>query len=143
MNGSATHFEDAFPAQPTSVRWRILALLLAYSFLSWFNRVSMSVAGEDAIMKPYGIAEEAMGVIYSAFLFSYALFMTPGGWFTDRAGAWAALALMGLGSAVFGLWTGIVGYLFLAGGSLWLALVVVRTLMGLFTAPIYPASGQI
>jgi sugar phosphate permease len=143
MNGSAAPFVDSFPAQPTSVRWRILALLLAYSFLSWFNRVSMSVAGEDAIMEPYGIGEVAMGVIYSAFLFSYALFMTPGGCFTDRAGAWAALALMGLGSAVFGLWTGLVGYLFLTGSSLWLALVVVRTLMGLFTAPIYPASGQI
>jgi MFS family permease len=147
MNGSAAlsddHFPNALSAGPTSVRWRVLALLLGYSFMSWFNRVSMSVAGDEAIMKPYGITETEMGVVYSAFLFSYALFMTPGGWFTDRAGAWTALALMGFGSAVFGLGTGLVGWVFLTSTSLWLSLLAVRALMGLFTAPIYPASTHI
>jgi MFS family permease len=147
MNGSAAtetdHFADAFPSEPTSVRWRVLALLLAYSFMSWFNRISMSVAGDEVIMKSYGISEPEMGVVYSALLFSYALFMTPGGWFADRAGAWTALALMGFGSAVFVVGTGIVGWVFVTGTSLWLSLLLVRALMGLFTAPIYPASGQI
>ena len=27
-----------------------------------------------------------MGAVYSAFLLSYMLFMTPGGWFADRLG---------------------------------------------------------
>ena len=36
--------------------WSVLALLLAYSFLSWFNRVSMSVAGAEQIMPEIGRA---------------------------------------------------------------------------------------
>ncbi len=88
---------------PTRVRWRILALLLAYSFLSWFNRVSMSAAADERIMKQYDISPEQMGVVYSAFLFVYALFMTPGGWFIDRFGPRLALIVMGFGSALFGV----------------------------------------
>jgi MFS family permease len=129
--------------RPTTVRWRVLALLLAFSFMSWFNRVSMSVAGDEAIMKDYGISETRMGVVYSALLFAYALFMTPGGWFIDRFGAWRALVLMGFGSALFGALTGLVGWALLTGGVLWVALIGIRGLMGFFTAPIYPASGQV
>src|SRR5262249_37296230 len=113
-------------SQPTGVRWRILALLLGYSFLSWFNRVSMSVAGDEVIMNSYGITETEMGVLYSAFLVSYTLCMTPGGRFTDRFGGWAALALMGFGSAVFCLCTGLAGWVFLTGGSLWVSLLAIR-----------------
>jgi MFS family permease len=128
---------------PTAVRLRILVLLLAYSFMSWFNRVSMSVAYDEAIQTEYGIGEPEMGAVYSALLFTYAVFMTPGGWFIDRCGAWRALVLMGFGSALFGMLTGLVGWALLTGTMLWLSLLVIRGLMGVFTAPIYPASGQV
>jgi MFS family permease len=131
------------PVRPTRVRWRILALLFAFSFMSWFNRVSMAVAGDEYIMAEYHISETKMGVVYSALLFAYTIFMTPGGWFIDRFGAWNALAIMGLGSGLFGMLTGMVGWFLFSGTSLWLGLIVIRALMGVFTAPIYPASGKI
>src|SRR5215472_13354441 len=93
--------------RPTAVRWRILALLFAFSFMSWFNRVSMSVAGNAVLMEKFGISTTRMGVVYSALLFSYTLCMTPGGWFIDRFGPWKSLVLMGLGSALFGVLTGL------------------------------------
>src|SRR5438874_8862962 len=94
---------------PTSVRWRILALLLAFSFMSWFNRVSMSVAYDERIRAERGISEEVIGYVYSALLFAYMVCMTPGGWFADRYGARLALTVMGLGSALFVILTGAVG----------------------------------
>src|SRR5262249_43027582 len=120
---------DAWPgplAHPTSVRWRILALLLAFSFMSWFNRVSMPVAYDERIRAELGISEEAIGYVYSALLFAYMLYMTPGGWFVDRCGARLALAVMGLGSALFVVATGAVGLAALSAAGTVAALLAVR-----------------
>ena len=133
---------ESLPLRPTAVRWRILALLLAYSFLSWFNRVSMSVAYDEQIQARLRISEQEIGFVYSALLFAYMLCMTPGGWFVDRRGPWLALVVMGLGSAVFGALTGLVGLLTLHAATVLILLLVVRGAMGVFTAPIYPACGR-
>src|SRR5438874_5466798 len=87
------------PSDPTWVRWRIVAVLLAFSFMSWFNRVSMPAAYDEHIKDQTHISEQAIGWVYSALLFAYMLCMTPGGWFADRRGPWRALVLMGFGSA--------------------------------------------
>ena len=89
-------------SRPTWVRWRILAILLAFSFMSWFNRVSMPLAYDEQISKQHpSISKETIGSVYSAMLIAYAICMTPGGWFADRYGPKLALAFMGLGSALF------------------------------------------
>src|SRR5579872_4094761 len=110
---------------PTAVRWRIVFLLMGGSFLSWFNRVSMSVAGSEQLIPHHGITPTDMGFVYSALLLAYAVCMTPGGFLADRRGAWAALVMMGFGSALFVALTGVVGLVFFSVGALWLALVVV------------------
>src|SRR5262245_23055154 len=99
-------------APPTWVRWRIVALLMAYSFMSWFNRVCMAVAADDQIMPQSGISPEAMGTVYSSFFLAYTICMTPGGWVADRFGPRTALALMGFGSAIFVACTGLAGLAF-------------------------------
>src|SRR5436853_4197255 len=82
-------------------RWMILAFLMALCFISHFNRASITSAGDERIMKQFAITPEQMGMIYSAFLIVYTIFMVPGGWFIDRYGARVALTCMGLGSAIF------------------------------------------
>jgi sugar phosphate permease len=130
-------------AQPTRVRWHIVALLMAFSFMSWFNRVCMAIAGDDRIMPEYGISEEMMGTIYSAFFFAYTICMTPGGWVADRFGAKAALTIMGLGSGLWVAYFGVAGLTIHTAAALVVALLCGRALMGVFTAPIYPSSGRI
>jgi MFS family permease len=132
------------PAAPTWVRWQIVALLMSYSFMTWFNRVSMSVAYDERIMAQYGISPTEIGFVYTAFFLANTAFMTPGGWLIDRIGPRAALIVMGIGSAVFGALTGAVGYTALtAAGLLLPGLLVVRSLMGMLTAPVYPASSRV
>jgi MFS family permease len=129
---------------PTWVRWHLVALLVAYSFMTWFNRVSMSVAYNERIKDQYPISTTKIGFVYSAFLLVYMLFMTPGGWLIDRWGPWAALVLMGFGSALFGALTALAGLpVFASAGAVLATLLVVRSLMGLCTAPVYPAASRV
>jgi MFS family permease len=130
------------PPCATWVRWRVVALLLAYSFMSWFNRVSMRAAYDESIQDELKISKEAIGWVYSALLLAYMLFMTPGGWLADRIGPRRALALMGFGSALFVALTGAVGFVAQTAGTAFVLFLIVRALMGVFTAPIYPASGR-
>jgi MFS transporter, ACS family, D-galactonate transporter len=136
--------------KPTWVRWRIVLLLMALSALSWFLRRTMPVAFDERIEKQLGISAEAIGWVYSAFLIVYMLLMTPGGWFIDRFGPRRALLLMGGGLMVFGALTGLVGPAVTQWGgtpvaAAGLALVlflVIRSLMGGFAAPMYPAGTE-
>jgi ACS family D-galactonate transporter-like MFS transporter len=130
------------PPHATWVRWRVVALLLAFSFMSWFNRVCMRAAYDERIQKELKISPEAMGWVYSALLIAYMLFMTPGGLLADRIGPRRALAIMGFGSALFVALTGAVGFVTQTAGAAFVLFLIVRALMGVFTAPIYPASGR-
>jgi MFS transporter, ACS family, D-galactonate transporter len=130
-------------ARATRVRWRIVALLMAFSFMSWFNRISMAIAADDQIMETYGISPEAMGYVYSAFFFAYTICMTPGGWVTDRLGPRQSLTVMGIGSGVFVFATGGSGLIVATASQLLITLLIVRALMGVLTAPIYPSSGLV
>src|SRR5262245_6958502 len=123
-------------------RNRILALLMALCFISHFNRASMASAGDERLMKQFGISPEQMGVVYSAFLVVYTVFMIPGGFFIDRFGPRLALAGMGIGTAVFCVFTGMVGWGFISASQVWLSLLIVRSLMGLLTTPLHPASAR-
>jgi MFS family permease len=123
-------------------RWRILALLMALCFISHFNRASMASAGDERIMKQFGISTKEMGVVYSAFLLIYTIFMIPGGFFIDRYGPRIALAAMAFGTALFCVFTGMVGWGFIAAGQVWLSLLIIRSLMGFLTTPLHPASAR-
>lgn len=102
---------------------------MALCFISHFNRASTASAGDEKLMKTYAISTDEMGLVYTAFLFVYTLCMVPGGWFIDRYGPRMALILMGLGSAFFCAYTGLVGRGIVAAGQVWVTLLGVRSLM--------------
>ena len=123
-------------------RWLILIFLMALCFISHFNRASITSAGDERIMAQFQISPERMGVIYSAFLIVYTLFMIPGGWLIDRRGPRFALACMGIGSALFCGFTGLIGFGMIAAAQVWGALMVVRSLMGMLSAPLHPGAAR-
>src|SRR5258706_13402316 len=87
-------------------RWLGLVFLMALCFMGHFNRASITSAGDERMMAQFGISPERMGMVYSAFLLVYTVLMIPGGWLIDRRGPVAALAIMGIGSAIFCGFTG-------------------------------------
>src|SRR5712691_11889638 len=67
------------------VRWVVLLLLCLMYLITYLDRVSLANTA-TLIMKEYGFSKITMGVIFSAFIWSYALFQVPGGWLGDRFG---------------------------------------------------------
>jgi MFS family permease len=122
---------------------RMVLLLMLVVALGHFNRVGMAVAGAERIIPQYQLAPEKMGLVYSAFLLCYTAAMLPGGWFIDRFGGRVALMTFGFGSACFVALSGCVGLLFREAQSVWLGLLVVRSLLGIVNAPLHPSSARL
>ena len=120
----------------------VIGLMFAFSVMSYFDRTIMTIAGPE-IMKEFNISATSMGSVYSAFILSYAILMTPAGWAADRLGPRLTLFLMGMTSAVFTALT-------VAGGARgitrWIgvvpALFAIRFVLGAATAPLYPACAR-
>jgi ACS family D-galactonate transporter-like MFS transporter len=133
---------DPTQARSTVVRWRIVALFMLCVALGHFNRICMSVAGTERILKDHPGYETEMGFVYSAFLLTYTICMTPGGLFSDRFGIRVALMVVGFGSALFAALTGVTGLIFSSAALLIAALIGVRALMGVVNAPLHPAGAR-
>src|ERR1039458_7850189 len=75
--------------QPTTRRskgrWYILGLISLMYLITYLDRVNISTAAPE-ISKEFGFDKITMGVIFSAFVWAYALFQVPGGWVSDRFG---------------------------------------------------------
>ena len=68
------------------VHWLLLALLFGTSVVTYIDRVNISVTARQ-MMPAFGLTQQQMGGIFSAFVVGYALFQIPGGWLADRWGA--------------------------------------------------------
>ena len=76
---------DQGPARPTYGRWYILALISLMYLITYLDRVNISTVA-PVLSKELGFDKATMGVIFSAFSWSYAMFQVPGGWLGDRFG---------------------------------------------------------
>lgn len=117
-------------------------MLMGFTFLGHFNRVSISVAGNERFIGPDGMSKEQMGLVYSAFLLIYTSLMLPGGWVVDRMGPRLALTGMGLGMGFCVALTGALGWLGLPIVSLWLPLLAIRGLAGAVSVPLHPGAAR-
>ena len=128
------------PAKPTTARWTILALLFAISFVAYLLRMNISVAAKF-MMPELGISETQMGWVFAAFIWGYALFQIPGGFFGEILGPRRALSIVVLIWAALTVLTGLIpGQLFTWTGGALASLLVLRFLMGVAQAPLYPVT---
>lgn len=116
--------------------------MVAFSVMSYFDRIIMSIAGPE-IIREFSISETEMGAVYSAFLFGYTLTMIPGGRWADRFGPRLVITLTGVGAACLTALTA------LGGATAWRRLlgvaesfILVRFGLGLATGPLYPACAR-
>ena len=83
---------NTLTTRPTRIRWLVLALLFLISVVTYIDRVNISVTARE-MMPAYGMSDQQMGWVFSAFVVGYALFQIPGGWLADRWGVRVVLAL--------------------------------------------------
>ncbi|WP_020497728.1 MFS transporter [Sciscionella marina] len=111
-------------------RWGIAGVIGLGMFVNYIDRVNLSVATPE-IMRDFHVSAGQMGIISSAFLWTYAILQMPIGSIIDRIGVrWvnrAAAALWAVGS-----------FLSAAAGGLGL-LLISRLILGIGEVPTVPA----
>ena len=114
---------------PTNTRWMVLFLISLMYLLTYMDRSNISVAA-PAITKEFGLSKTAMGLVFSGFLWAYAIGQIPGGWLGDRYGPrrvlLAIIPFWSLTVVVTGLTTGFI------------TLFVTRFVLGLSEAGAFP-----
>ena len=119
------------------MRWSLLLLLSALSFVSYVLRTNISIAAK-LMMPELGIDEVQMGRVFSAFLVGYALLQMPAGALGDRFGPRSVFMGAALIWGVATLLTGLVP----GGAAALAALLVLRFVLGGAQATTYPVGAR-
>src|SRR5258708_23554005 len=113
----------------TNTRWVVLFLISLMYLLTYMDRSNISVAA-PAIAKEFGLSKTAMGFVFSAFLWAYAIGQIPGGGLGDRVGPrrvlLAIIPFWSLTVVLTGLTTGVI------------TLISIRFVLGLSEAGAFP-----
>ena len=117
------------------MRWiPILALVAVGTMINYLDRTVLGIAA-PSLMKDLGLTAAMMGLVFSAFSWSYALLQIPGGIFLDRFGTRLTYFI----AVVFwSVCTGLMGAVRTLNG-----LILTRIGVGVFEAPCFPANSRI
>ncbi len=122
------------PVVPTRQRYVMLALIASGTLINYLDRTILGVAA-PALTKELGINAALMGVIFSAFSWSYALSQVPGGAFLDRFGTRLTYCLS------VGFWSFFtLLQAFVTGIG---ALIGLRLALGVAESPCFPANSRV
>jgi ACS family D-galactonate transporter-like MFS transporter len=123
------------PSPRTHVRWApVLALVAVGTMINYLDRTVLGVAA-PSLTKDLGLTPAQMGLVFSAFSWSYALLQIPGGIFLDRFGTRVTYFI----AVVFwSVCTGAMGIVRTLNG-----LILTRIGVGIFEAPCFPANSRI
>ena len=116
--------------------------LAALSAVNYFDRSILAIAA-PRLMRQFRVSEVAMGTAFSAFLLSYTILLTPAGWLADRVGARRVLSWACAAWAIFTAATALAGAPALRLLPPFAALIGIRFVLGIASAPVYPASAKV
>ena len=125
----------ASPARRTHVRWvPILALVAIGTTINYLDRTVLGIAA-PFLTKDLGLTATQMGLVFSAFSWSYAALQIPGGIFLDRFGTRLTYFIA---VVCWSVCTGLMGVVRSLNG-----LILTRIGVGVFEAPCFPANSRI
>lgn len=82
----------------------MLTLISLMYLITYLDRVSLSNAA-PLFVKEFGFSQASLGIVFSAFVWAYALFQVPGGWLGDRFGPRKTLTIIMLYRALIAFLT--------------------------------------
>jgi MFS family permease len=118
----------------TGVSARVVALLTLAAFINYVDRGNLATAG-PLIRDQFALSNAELGLLLSAFFWSYAPGQLPAGWVAERFDARRVLA------AGLIVWSGATVLTGLASG--FVMLLALRVMLGLGESVMYPASFKI
>lgn len=126
--------ESVAPARlPTRRRYLMLSLLLIATIINFVDRVNLSIAA-PFMAKDLGLDKIQMGLVFSAFAWTYAIALVPAGFIADRFGSrWTyGVSLIAWSAATMA--QGLVGG--------FATLFGLRLCIGAMEAPAFPANSR-
>ena len=122
----------------TRKRFLLAFWLFVLSAISFLDRTNISIAGLQ-ISSEYGLGNQRLGWIFSAFLIGYAGFQVPAGWLASRFGPRLVITL---GVVWWGVATALTTLIPRGISQAVLLLIGIRFALGAGEAVIYPAANQ-
>jgi ACS family D-galactonate transporter-like MFS transporter len=120
--------------KPTKARFVILAILAVGTMINYLDRTVLGIAA-PSLTKDLGLTATVMGVVFSAFSWTYAAAQVPGGVFLDRFGNkvtyFLALFFWSVFTGLQGISTGLYSLLFYRFG------------LGVAESPCFPTNSRI
>src|ERR1700744_6093152 len=123
----------------TRKRFWLASWLFVLSAISYLDRTNVSIAGLQ-ISSEYGLGNQRLGWIFSAFLIGYAGFQVPAGWLASRFGPRRVISL---GVVWWGIATALTTMIPVGISQAVLLLIAIRFALGAGEAVIYPAANQL
>lgn len=120
------------------VRFFLSFWLFILSAIAFLDRINISVAGLQ-IGRDFGLNNQHLGWIFSAFLIGYAVFQLPAGVLAVRYGPRRVLTI---GVLIWGVATALTAVLPTGMPGALLLLILVRCALGVGETVIYPAANQ-
>jgi ACS family D-galactonate transporter-like MFS transporter len=125
---------DRPAARPSRVRLGMLALVFVTVVINYMDRANLALVA-PALAREFRLSSVQLGLIFSAFGWSYALGQLPGGWLVDR------FAPRLLYAVLLGLWSVATCGLGLLRG--FTGLFCLRLGIGALEAPAFPVNNQV
>jgi MFS family permease len=88
------------------IRWLMIAMCFLANAISYIDRANLAIAA-PSIRADLGLDATQMGLVLSAFFWTYAVMQLPAGWFIDKVGVRISLALAVAWWSVFTMLTGL------------------------------------
>jgi ACS family D-galactonate transporter-like MFS transporter len=121
-------------AKASRVRVLVAVMLFVTVVINYLDRSNLSIA-MPAIAEEMDLSSAQQGLLLSAFGWTYAALQIPGGWLVDRVSPRVlypvCLILWSLATFCMGIIGGFV------------ALIILRLLVGMFEAPAYPVNSRV
>ncbi len=126
-----SRFPESATPKPSKTRWFVLLLLSLMYMITYMDRTGISIAA-PAMAKEFGLSQTSVGLMFSVFLWTYAIGQIPGGWFADRFGP--RLVLL----TIVPVWSLLTAMTAIASGLA--SLVGIRSAFGLAEAGAFPTA---
>jgi ACS family D-galactonate transporter-like MFS transporter len=121
-------------AVSTRVRYGILGVIIVATAINYMDRANLSIVAPD-VKADLHISAAELGLIFSAFSWTYAALQIPGGWVLDRVGPRITFGI----ALIF--WSIVTGSISLAKG--FTSLLGLRLALGVAETPAFPANNTL
>ena len=121
-------------AATTRLRYWILAIIVIATAINYLDRANLSIAA-PIVKKDLNISDVQMGLIFSAFSWTYAFLQIPGGWVLEKIGPRVTFGV----ALIF--WSIVTGCISLARG--FGSLLGLRLALGVAETPAFPANNTL